>query len=349
MAPILAFLFAIPLVASPAGPPMPAIGTIDYYGLHRVQKTAVERSLQITLGEEVTKSLRSAKTRLEAVPGVARARLNFVCCDASGKTILYVGIKEAGTPQLRFRRAPDGKIRLPADITAAGQAYDEALMKAVEAGNAGEDDSPGYSLSDNPGLRAIEERYVAFATHNLPILREVLHHSSDADQRALAAGVMGYAPDHRSVVPDLEYAISDPNSDVRNNAMRALAIIARYALAHPSRNIKIPARPFIALLNSLAWSDRDKAGFALMALTENRNPALLTVLRRQALPQLIEMARWKTAGHADIFCAILGRIEGLPEKKIWSELQHGEKEKIIAAAVKEEPVKGASAEVGPRR
>jgi hypothetical protein len=330
---ILAILFVIPLTVLPAqSQTLPAIGTIDYYGLRHVQKVAVERALQIKPGDKVTQSRHAAEARLEAVPGVARARLNFVCCDAAGKAILYVGIEEKGVSELHFRTAPNGDAELPEDIVKAGHDFEGALMKAVEGGKTGEDDSQGSSLSDAPQLRAIEERYVTFARHDLAILREVLHHSSEANQRALAAGGLGYAPDHRAVVPDLTFAMSDPSSNVRNNAMRALTIIAKYAAAHPSEGIDIPARPFIALLNSLVWTDRNKAGFALMALTQGRNPALLAQLREQALPSLVEMARWKNPGHALIYCVILGRIAGLPGREIWSDFQHGEKDKIIAAA-----------------
>ncbi len=88
------------------------------------------------------------------------------------------------------------------------------------------------------------------------------------------------------------------------------------------------------MLHSLTWDDRDKAGFALLPLTVRRDPAVLAELRRDALPALVEMARWKTPGHADMFCTLLGRLAGMSEREISSDLQHGEKEKIIASALK---------------
>jgi len=337
MSVILAILFAISAMTSPAmGPSMPTIGTIDYYGLRHSKKSAVERALQITPGDKVPRSPLAAEERIKAIPGVARARLNFVCCGPLGKTILYVGIQEKGAPELHFRPAPNGKARLPADIVNAGRVSEDALMKAVLAGD-GEDDSPGYSLSHNPGLRAIEERFVTFTQDDRSVLRKVLHDSADANQRALAAEVLGYARDHRVVVPDLAFAMSDPDSGVRNNAMRALAIIAGYARAHPSAAIKIPTHTFINLLNSLVWSDRNKAGWALMELTTSRDPALLADLRQRAMLALIEMAQWKNLGHAESYCVILGRIAGLPEKEIWSDFQDGKRAKIIAAAQKAGP------------
>jgi hypothetical protein len=52
--------------------------------------------------------------------------------------------------------------------------------------------------------------------------------------------------------------------------------------------------PFIDLLNSIEWTDRNKSSFALEMLTESRDPALLLDLRARALRSLIEMARWKS-------------------------------------------------------
>ncbi len=329
-----ALLLAIPIAILPAiGQSMPAIGTIDYYGVHRVSKTALTRALRIVPGDRPTKALETEGKRLDSVPGVSRARLNFVCCDARGKTILYVGIEETGGTQFHFRPAPVGSERLPAEVVQAGHALDEAVMQAAEKGQASEDDSQGYTLFKYPAAPAIQERFVVFAARDFPLLRSVLRNSSDAGQRALAAEVIGYSANHAAAVPMLEYAMSDPNSDVRNNAMRALAIIARYAGKHPALRIRIPPEPFIRLLDSLQWTDRDKAGFALMALTESRDPKLLAELRRRELSSLVEMARWHTPGHADMFCVLLGRIAGIPDKVIWSDLQNDQKEKIITAAL----------------
>jgi hypothetical protein len=109
----MAILFAISAMTSPAaGQNIPAVGTIDYYGLQQVQKGAVKRALQITRGDNPAKSRQGAEARLEAIPGISRARLNFVCCDTLGKTVLYVGIEEKGAAKLRFRPAPKGQARL---------------------------------------------------------------------------------------------------------------------------------------------------------------------------------------------------------------------------------------------
>ena len=317
---------------------LPAIGVIDYYGVRHVSAELVRQGLQIKLGDRLSESsmpeiVAGAKQRLEAISGVLHARLEFVCCGA-GKTTLYVGIEEMGAPAPQFRAAPQGAVRLPAEIVGAGDAYQKATLEAVLKGDASEDDSQGHTVSHSPARRTIEERYIRFAARELVNLRDVLRNSADAGQRALAAEVIGYAPEKRVSAADLEYGMLDPDSGVRNNAMRALWVIAGFAQKHPELKIEIDPHPFVELLNSLYWTDRNKSSAALMALAGQRDPALLTDLRDHALASLVEMARWKAEGHAYPAYIILGRIAGLSETQISNAWDRNDRETVIAAASK---------------
>ena len=93
--------------------------------------------------------------------------------------------------------------------------------------------------------------------------------------------------------------MGDPNGNVRNNAMRALALFAGMTPSAGRPLVRVPAEPFVGLLRSLVWTDRNKASLALMGLTARRDPDLLEKLRREAIEPLIEMARWKSMGHAE--------------------------------------------------
>jgi hypothetical protein len=55
---------------------------------------------------------------------------------------------------VRYNAAPSGSARLPLDALALYQQDMDANMEAVQKGKAGEDDSKGYSLSEEPGYRA---------------------------------------------------------------------------------------------------------------------------------------------------------------------------------------------------
>jgi hypothetical protein len=310
------------------------IGIIDFYGLRQITAAQAREVLGFAEGDVVrpgSDARAEAERRLTELPGVLSAHLNAVCCD-EGRAILYVGIEEQGGPALAFRAPPREPIRLPSDVVEAGEAFLRALMDAVRRGNAEEDDSNGHSLMHDPAVRAIQERFIDYAARGLDRLREVARRSGDETHRALAAQILGYAADKRAVVDDLVYGMQDPSESVRNNAMRALAVIAGFAAASPDRGIRVPYEPFVDLLNSPFWTDRNKASFALEELSTKRDPPLLGALRARALPALVEMARWKSDGHAGAAFFLLGRIGGLSEDEIQAAWKQRDRETIIRAA-----------------
>jgi len=87
------------------------------------------------------------------------------------------------------------------------------------------------------------------------------------------------------------------------------------------------------MLNSGFWADRNKAGFLLNILTGARDSRLLRVLRLQALPSLVEMARWKDRNHAWDARMILGRIGGIEEGRL-KQLAADNAEEIISVVRK---------------
>jgi len=320
---------------------LPPVGIIDFYGLRRVSAAEARRALPLREGDDLTSSedalrrkVQDAQRQLESSLGVAQARLELVCCEAD-RLIVYAGIVESGTAAVAVSpAAPQGGVRLAENIVQAGRAFEDALLKAVGRGDTSEDHSSGHALSRDPARRATEDRFVTIAQRDLQRLRDVLHHSSDADHRALAAQILGYAPDKREIVGDLVDAAQDPAAAVRNNAMRALWAIADLANRSPGLGIHIPAGPFVPLLSSIQWSDRNKASVALLSLTEARDEGVLGALcaAEEAIPALGEMARWKAAGHARPAFFILGRLAGLPEEQIDAAWARGDREAVIASA-----------------
>lgn len=328
-------LFSLFLLLLPAasiwaqGPP---IGTIDLYGLKTITAQQVRSVLQLKEGDPVPgkKAAGEIVERLRAIPNVEDAALDFPCCDEKHrKTVLYVGIREKGTPPLKFRSAPVGDIRLPAEILKLEEEFYDALGEAVMMGDAAVDDSQGHSLMANARARAVQEKFIAIAEKDRRLLRKVLRSSSDAHHRALAAQTIAYSSDKRKMISDLLYAVKDPSDSVRNAAVRALGVLAGYARKNPQKKLKISAAPFIDLLNSVFWTDRNKASLALFPLTDSRDPKLLKLLRRKALPSLFEMARWQSAGHAFGPLMILGRIAGISDGEIFEALQSGKRDTII--------------------
>ena len=331
----LALSLSFAVVVSPAaGAQLPRVGIIDFYGLHKTTPAQIREALGIAVGDSITAlGLFQVPARLADIPGVASAAIDPVCCE-DGKTMLYVGIAEEGAPTLEVRAAPTGASRLTPDVMQAGDALADAQMRAARRGFMKEDVSEGHSLMADSAARAIQLSFIPLAEKHLDTLRKVLRTSSDADHRAFAAEVLAYAPNKQSVVPDLVYAMRDPSADVRNNATRALALIAMYGQQHPEAKITVPFEPFIDLLNSLAWTDRNKASLALMAMTESRNPALLAALKTRAFDALVDIAQWTNPGHAMAGIYMLGRIAGIADPEIYAMFERGERDKIIEAARK---------------
>jgi hypothetical protein len=338
---ILAALLALTTMAGWSAEPAPApaptqsfrIGSIDFHGVRTLDTAVLRKALAIHEGDTITMAQSKAfQQRLETqpppVPGVTQLRAAFVCCGDGGTMAVFIGVQETGQTVLQWHAKPTGRLQLPADLLQADAAVEHAIVSAVQSGQAQEDDSQGHMLLLEPKARALQEQLPNFARRDLPLLRRVLHESADDEQRALAARMLGYAPDKQAVVEDLVYAMTDSSAGVRNDAMRALSVFAR--ATHPPR---VPYEPFVALLDSPTWTDLNKATFALAPLTESRDPALLALLKARALRPLAEVARWQSREHAFAGYLILGRIAGVPEKELLERWQRNDTEAVIRKAV----------------
>ncbi len=311
------------------------VGIVDFYGLGRVPEAAARSALRVKEGDSVVYGgaarpavLAESESRLARVPGVRRAHIDLVCCE-EGSGIVYVGIEEKDAPVLSFREPPGGSARLPPEMVESGDAFTNALMAAVRRGDGGEDLTKGHSLMHDPAARAVQEHFIEYA-RNLTPVRDVLRHSSDATHRTLAAQILGYAANKQDVIEDLVYGMNDSSADVRNAAMRALSVIARAAPVQATS--VIPIEPFIRLIGSPIWSDRNKASLALLGLTDRRDPQLLRTLKTQAMIPLVDMARWRSQGHAMPGLLVLGRIAGLADEETWAAWTRGDREFVISAA-----------------
>jgi hypothetical protein len=309
------------------------VGTLDFFGLRRVAETEVRAALKLKEGDPFQRSAVNAiVVELEKLPGVRRATVAPITVDDSGKLKIFIGILEEGTAGFTFRPAPQGERQLPDDLAQIYREFIAALGPAVRLGGDREDHSQGHALNLNPGLRKAQETAIAQLKSRVSVVQEVLHTSGSASDRGAAAWLLGYAPDKRAITADLVTAARDPDSTVRNNATRALGAIAKLAAAQPALGITIEPDVFLDMLHSVTWTDRNKASFLLDEMTTSGASELLRTLRARALPELIEIARWKSEGHAGPGVRILGRIAGWGDRqtlRIWSD---GGLEEIIAAA-----------------
>jgi hypothetical protein len=83
------------------------------------------------------------------------------------------------------------------------------------------------------------------------------------------------------------------------------------------------------MLYSLDWTDRNKACFALLQLSEKREPALFNALLKEAVPALKEMAHWTQSGYGQPAFIILGRMHGLSDAAIFTAWQEADYAKVL--------------------
>lgn len=310
------------------------VGEIEFYGYQGLILDQIRTAIPVHVGDEFPPEEGGGiKGRIDqavrSVVGRPTTDVAMVCCDDSGNSRIYVGLPGKSSETIAYNPEPAGSVLLPANILGLNQAGEDAVRHAVESGESGEDDSKGYALHADPALRAIDLQMRDYATHNEPLLRRVLQFSSRADDRAAAAEILGYADQSKSQIAALVHASYDSNDAVRNNAVRALGVLAR---SNPEIARRIPASGFIEMLNSGVWTDRNKSSIVVMALTQSRNPRLLAELRARALPSLIEMARWDL-GHAYMARVILGRIAGIDEARLEKLAGTGQVDTIVAAVL----------------
>ena len=300
--------------------PAKRLGEIDFFGYAGLDRDRVRAALPIREGEFFTPS---EKTVLEMIAGIQTAVKNttgspatdvaVACCDSDGNFMIYIGLSGNSRRGRPYNPVPQGKKNLPAAVVNLYQQANELSSLLVQEGKMGEDVSQGYALSTDPKLRAIELNIRAFALQHRRLLSRTLRTSRDANQRMIAVRFLGYARQSSSQIADLVWASHDANAGVRNDAIRALGVLAK-----SSQKIagQIPADGFVEMLSSGSWTDRNKAGYLLGELSRNRNPKLLRLLRSRALDSLIEMARWRSALHAVFARSLLGRIAGIREEEL---------------------------------
>ena len=320
----------IAAVATAQSPPR--IGTIEFFGLHKVSEAKIRQTLNVSEGGFLPPSKGNAEESLDKISGVVESHLEAVCCD-EGKMILYVGIEERGTPHFDIREAPEGDSKLSDEVLSAYRRFQQVFADALRRGSTAEDLTQGYSRMADLTVRAVQDMFPALAAAHLGELRAVLHDSEDEDQRAAAVYILAYAPDKQTVVNELQYALKDADAEVRANAARSLVAMAVFARLNPNAGVKVEPTWFIEMLHSLSWSDRNRALAALEIISDSRDPSVLQQLRDRALPALVEMARWKTLAHALPAFILVGRIAGRSEEQIQNAWSSGEREKLIAAAL----------------
>jgi hypothetical protein len=307
------------------------IGAVDFYGSDGLDLKLIRAALPLREGDQLSRGskermVRRVKKAIKQAVGREVSDVAPVCCDDRGRVIVYIGLGGKSVRQTLYNPAPTGSTHLPAAALRLHQDVEKAWLNAMEKGVSGEDDSQGYALSLDPETRTKQLALHAYVARHSPRVRHVLASARKVEQRQIAAELLGYADRSLEQITALIRASHDVDDGVRNNAIRALVVLAR---ASSEVSAIIPGECFVGLLNSGLWTDRNKSAELLSILTAQRDPHLLTCLREQALTSLIEMARWSYAGHADGARLMLGRIAGIEHTTLIAMIGRKEVEPIV--------------------
>lgn len=312
------------------------IGQIEFYGYGGLNLDKVRAALPLhegdafpTSDDSFRQAIDHIKKEIERVTGHPPTDVETVCCNAQGNFMIYIGLAGNSMTKSRYNSVPKLKLRLPARVVDLYQQTSEDSSVLVSKGMATEDHSRGYALSNDANLRSKQLAIRSYALTHERLLRRVLRSSAYAEERIVAAKFLGYARQSRAQIADLVWASHDVDDGVRNDAIRALGVLAR---SSPQIARQIPAAGFVEMLSSGSWTDRNKALLVIGELTRRRDPKLLRVLRSQAWDALIEMARWRFSGHADSARIVLGRIGGIEEGRLVQMVSAGNVEQIIQAS-----------------
>lgn len=320
------------LVLSASQPSTTVLGPIDFFGTTGVDAVAVRAALPVKPGDPISEAdfdrvKQEIVAAVQRVAGRPPTDFGGVCCTAEHHLLLFIGLPGRNSQMLPENTPPDGsRWCVPAaGVDRYGRAM-SAANAAVQAGDTAEDQSRGYALSNNPAYRARQLEMRDYARAHTLLIEAALADCGSAENRQAAATLLGYADRSRAQIKALVSAARDPDGTVRNNAVRALWVLAS------AKTRGIPTDPFVAMLNSNTWEDRNKAGLLLMALTGKHNAGVLAQLRQRAMDSLVEMARWQDASHALAYRLLLGRMAGWDDDRTNAAIAAGHIEAVIDAA-----------------
>ena len=298
------------------------VGAIDFFAYANADIDALRDDLSIRFGDPWTSETKQLlNSDIEKLLGRTPSHVGAVCCDENGNRLIYIGLADGSGSRVRLNPGPTGSLELDDDFVILYDRFEEAVRQAVSHGEGlvVEDHSLGFPLSQDADVQGFEQQIRKYALSNPSQLIAVARESSNARHRAIAIDAIGYGIHSANQIEALTHSALDPDRTVRNNAIRALWVLAS---SQVELQAPIPYSTFVDLLNSDVRTDRTKSIAVLAALTADRDSGVLTAILERSLAPLIECARWSWTGHAFEARVILGRIAGIDEATALAEVRN---------------------------
>ncbi len=221
-------------------------------------------------------------------------------------TVDLVDSKERET-RMPFRDPPTQEFQDPRGLILLWSEYeDTALNLGFGEVNPDPEQCPAFHCLfgfDHPQLQPYEKQFREGVQRVWARLKKILRFAKNPRIRGAAAFLLAHSKDGEKLVELLLEAMKDPDSHVRNNAMRVLAYISQHR-----RDVRIPIAPVVRALNFPATTDRNKAAAILDGLADN--PGHKDFLLREAGPILLEMLSLNQPNNHDLAYGILKKVSG---------------------------------------
>ena len=250
------------------------------------------------------------ETALKARGSFAYLRLGVTYSPAPDNG-LYVMVdvveKKDTSRRMPFRKQPTGDLGDPEGLIAKWDEYQDKVFQLMFAGTPLQvQDCPvlhcvaPFSIPElAPYLRAFNDGARAHEKE----LYEIVSRDKEPQHRAAALFLLAHTNNAKKLLPVLGDAIHDPDSGVRNNAMRIMMEMAAF-----DRNREYPVKDLIAALEFPSAEDRNKSAYVLVSLV--KSPRYRTAIDKEAVPSLLKLLRLRQANNHDPAYEILKELSG---------------------------------------
>lgn len=151
-----------------------------------------------------------------------------------------------------------------------------------------------YSFSKDRKLRKYQEKFIILAEKNYYLLINIIKNDKNIQKRAAAIYILGWHPDRKMIIKDLENSFYDSNFEVQNNAALSLIPILQYSLETKSFNV--PIEPIFDLIRMPSGLTRNKA-LALLSQFVFTNK-YLGLIKKRVYKIIKKMAESKQLNHS---------------------------------------------------
>jgi hypothetical protein len=300
-------LAVVGLCCSRPEPTEPDLDHFDVYGSRHLDRAAVIERWHDRL-DDLGSPLLAAE--IAKTPGIASAKFSTVTYYDPPGTFVTLDLVDSDR-QVTFAPAPTGTYADPEGLIQLWRDYEAAFFQLLNAGEIPAKMGPcpfWHCLGfDHPLLVPYREVFAARVPPHERELVAILRDDKRPFFRDAAAFLLAHLPSGDRVVEVEVPAIRDPDSGVRNNALRVLALIAQ---RHPE--IAVPLDPILDALEFPTTVDRNKASATLAGLVDR--PGLTDATRERIRARsgdvLVAMLALRQPNNHDFAYRILKRLAG---------------------------------------